>query len=144
MLLPVVVMDAEPFYAGNAPLQFRAISDSLAQSHVEASECCLIHQDNPLSISQGVWLNPNVRVGYNKAAYDAMNSPQNELTFVRYMVATWENRLRRWFTTDWWRKVMIQSRLSAWERSGVNRRERGIDCLINEMQVLVWNGWAHV
>ncbi|BAE60536.1 unnamed protein product [Aspergillus oryzae RIB40] len=54
----VVAMDAAPFYQ-HPPLKFRGISDSLAKSHLEGSECCLIHADNPLSREKGVWLNPN-------------------------------------------------------------------------------------
>jgi hypothetical protein len=52
----MVVFDAAPFYGGpgddghiKAPLRFRGISDSLAKYHLEASECCLIHFDNPLT-----------------------------------------------------------------------------------------------
>ncbi|KAJ4396833.1 hypothetical protein N0V93_001055 [Gnomoniopsis smithogilvyi] len=58
----MVLFDAAPFY-GEEPLRFRAIPDSLADFHLEGSECCLIHADNPLSAreSSGVWLNPNRR-----------------------------------------------------------------------------------
>jgi hypothetical protein len=40
----------------------------------------------------------------------------------------------------------VSRRLKAWERedSTGNRAEYGTFCLINEMQVLVANGWAHV
>lgn len=41
-----MIFDVAPFYSG---LECRGIDDSLAQKHVEASECCLIHVDNELS-----------------------------------------------------------------------------------------------
>jgi hypothetical protein len=69
----MVAMDAEPFH-GSSPLRFRGIADGLAEMHLEGSECCLIHTDNPLSATKGVYLNPNVRVGYNIEAYEAVNS----------------------------------------------------------------------
>ncbi|RMZ90526.1 hypothetical protein DV736_g2252, partial [Chaetothyriales sp. CBS 134916] len=68
----MVAMDAKPFYASDRPLRFRAIADSLAELHLEGSECCLIHEDNGLTAKDGVWLNPNVRVRYQKEAYDRM------------------------------------------------------------------------
>jgi hypothetical protein len=138
----MVFMDAQPFY--DHALQFRGIADSLAQHHLEASECCLIHQDNPLSASSGVWLNPNVRVGYNHPAYVSVNSPGNQMPLLGYLLASWENRLRRWFTSDWLKKMVVRSRLRKWEGRGTARFERGSDCLINEMQVLMWNGWKHL
>ncbi|KAL9070523.1 MAG: hypothetical protein Q9161_004820 [Pseudevernia consocians] len=66
----IVAFDAAPFYDPNR-LKFRGVPDSLALHHVEGSECCLIHVDNPLTQSHGVWLNPNVRVGYSPEAYAA-------------------------------------------------------------------------
>ncbi|CAK7235198.1 hypothetical protein SEUCBS140593_009202 [Sporothrix eucalyptigena] len=102
----MVVFDAQPFYdttpAGEAgsegthtpqPLLFRGVDDSLAEYHLEGSECCLIHADNPQSRFSdvptsssrrrraavdvdaeagkniGVWLNPNVRVAYSAPVY---------------------------------------------------------------------------
>ncbi|KAH0280929.1 hypothetical protein KCU91_g636, partial [Aureobasidium melanogenum] len=50
----IVAMNAKPFYQ-TPRLIFRGVSDSLAKLHVEGSECCLIHTDNPLSAEQGVW-----------------------------------------------------------------------------------------
>ncbi|CAK7241159.1 MAG: hypothetical protein STHCBS139747_002618 [Sporothrix thermara] len=115
----MVVFDAQPFYDttpatelssssssgpdGGAhthtpqPLLFRGVADSLAEFHLEGSECCLIHADNPQSRFSdvptsssrrrrrqgrsggdvdaeagkniGVWLNPNVRVAYSASVY---------------------------------------------------------------------------
>jgi hypothetical protein len=64
----IVAMNAQPFY-GSKPLQFRGIDDALAAMHLEDSECCLIHSDNPESATKGVWLSPNVRVAYTEEAY---------------------------------------------------------------------------
>lgn len=158
----MVFMPAAPFYNGTqtrttvtgggdhsppSPLRFRGLADSLAQHHLEASECCLIHSDNPLSLSRGVWVNPTVRVGYNKAAYDAMNSRGGNgmsMSLGQYLRASWENRLRRWLTTDLLKTSVVRSRLRKWEREGVDRWEAGAHCIINEMQVLISNGWKHL
>ncbi|KAH6670486.1 glycosyltransferase family 69 protein [Halenospora varia] len=91
----IIAFDASPFYPttiskprisdGKAqdteilpPLKFRGVSDSLAQEHIEGSECCLIHADNPLRPSKGVYLNPNVRVSYNATTYVKVN-PQGPI-----------------------------------------------------------------
>jgi len=150
----MTVFDAAPFYKGaSQPLQFRGVADSLASKHLEGSECCLIHSDNPLSSQKGVWLNPNVRVGYNPLAYEAVNPSTS------YWVSTgariwgvWQNRMAR--ITGAPRRALerlvVERRLRAW-RAEVPlpgetrpRNETGVHCLINEMQVLVANGWAHV
>ena len=57
-------------------LQFRGIPDSLAKYHVEGSECCLIHSDNPLRATKGIWMNPNVRVTFNESTYPLVNPNQ--------------------------------------------------------------------
>ncbi|OAQ97990.1 hypothetical protein LLEC1_03544 [Akanthomyces lecanii] len=80
----IVVMPADPFVSPTK-LRFRGIPDSLALQHLEGSECCLIHADNPLSKTLG-----------------------------------------------------------AWQKEDSARHEPGVFCLINEMQVLAENGWAHV
>lgn len=179
-------MDATPFYNPIRPLRFRGISDSLAATHLEASECCLIHADNPLSAKKGVWLNPRVRVGYSVQAYESVHpgvslssSPAGRdeeamekeedpwISATQVLFGIWQNRFRRWFTTDALKTSVVRHRLDDWRRSirsrskeatsgkggsGVDDRnigleeddERGWFCLINEMQVLVANGWAHV
>ncbi|KAE8146869.1 cryptococcal mannosyltransferase 1-domain-containing protein [Aspergillus avenaceus] len=137
-----VAMDASPFYEKPA-LRFRGIPDSLAKSHLEGSECCLIHADNPLSRNLGVWLNPNVRVGYNTLAYDAVNAPDRLwLSSLAVLGGLWRNRLLRWFSTPWFKESVVRGRLDAWEKKE-GRREEGAFCIVNEMQVLVENGWAH-
>lgn len=136
-------MNAAPFYQ-HPPLKFRGISDSLAKSHLEGSECCLIHADNPLSREKGVWLNPNVRVGYNAPAYSAVNPMENSwLSSFTIASGLWKNRILRWFTTPWFKENIVWTRLWKWEKQSGGNMESGPFCLINEMQVLTENGWAH-
>ncbi|PWY77384.1 putative polysaccharide export protein [Aspergillus heteromorphus CBS 117.55] len=137
----IVAMPTEPFLSPT-PLRFRGIPDSLAQFHLEASECCLIHADNPLSRALGVYLNPLVRVGYTGAAYAAVHpfwlSP-------RYIaLGVWQSRLRRWLTTTFFQKFVVRRRVALWQANSNDRHEVGEFCLTDEMQVLIANGWAHV
>lgn len=135
-------MPAEPFVS-STQLRFRGVPDSLALYHVEGSECCLIHADNPLSRTLGVYLNPRVRVGYNLAAYEATHRgawvPAWDI-----FTGLWANRVRRWTARLTLERVMVRRRVGRWERETVGNREPGEFCLINEMQVLAVNGWAHV
>ncbi|KAI5300196.1 hypothetical protein KEM55_008890 [Ascosphaera atra] len=123
-----------------APLRFRAIPDSLAAYHVEGSECCLIHYDNPLTQSKGVWVNPAVRVGYEPIAYDSVRSypstSESLFGWVRSMLAA-AMKLP-------WRNPKINRRVAQWEAEKEGNYEPGVPCLTYEMQVLVYNGWAHV
>ena len=138
-------MNAAPFYKPDNPLRFRGIPDGLAVSHVEGSECCLIHVDNPLSAQKGVWLNPNVRVGYSGPAYDAVKTASDWLSTYEILAGLWKNRWMRLVTTTWFKVMVIKKRVTAWEAADpIHHSEPGMACLINEMQVLVWNGWAHV
>jgi hypothetical protein len=136
-------MPVGPFIS-ETPLRFRGLPDSLAASHLEASECCLIHADNPLSASKGIFLNPNVKVGYNGSAYDAVHSPKSVLSPFQIYRAVWENRLRRWlFTTTWWTEFVVQKTIMKWtQETGGN--EAGGFCTIDEMQVIYERGWKHV
>ncbi|KAL9616957.1 MAG: hypothetical protein Q9160_008227 [Pyrenula sp. 1 TL-2023] len=142
----MVIMDSTPFYQSPKPLRFRGTPDTLATLHLEGSECCLVHADNPLSSTKGVWLNPNVRVGYNGPAYDAVHREGGWLSTYEIFTGLWRNRFRRWTTTSKLKAFVVSRRLSKWaaEKRGENRNEPGVFCLINEMQVLIWNGWAHV
>ncbi|KAH8599276.1 cryptococcal mannosyltransferase 1-domain-containing protein [Bisporella sp. PMI_857] len=150
----IVVFDAAPFYSSSPSspgLKFRGLPDSLAQKHLEASECCLIHADNPLSAEKGVFLNPNVRVGYNKPAYVKVH-PSN------IWPSAWE-RIRgvwkiRWFRVTgrlgrWMERRRVLAKIDLWlsEPSGRGEdehREVGGWCTVDEMQIIVGNGWMHV
>ncbi|KAH9222796.1 glycosyltransferase family 69 protein [Leptodontidium sp. 2 PMI_412] len=147
----LVVFQADPFYH-NPPLRFRGIPDSLALHHLEGSECCLIHADNRLSSVHGVWLNPNVRVSYNPEASTKVHAesgpwPGRKEKFV----GIWNNRWARWtgFPRRFVERYVVDRRIRLWQEETHHKgqedsRENGTFCLINEMQVLVHDGWAHV
>jgi hypothetical protein len=138
-------MPAHPFMSTGQQLQFRAISDSLAAHHLEASECCLIHADNPLTQPLGVFLNPRVRVGYNRDAYVATHPRGSWLSAWQIISGLWGNRVRRLLYRTNFRDRVVRGRLRKWRAEDeTNNVEPGTFCLINEMQVLVENGWAHL
>ncbi|KAH8675458.1 polysaccharide export protein [Xylariales sp. PMI_506] len=144
----IVVFDAEPFYQ-EQPLRFRGIDDSLADLHLEGSECCLIHADNYLTEEKGVWLNPNVRVGYSAKAYRKIRHDHFPNAFY-IVVGAWVNRIMSWrvmLQTSLERRV-VRSRLEQWAAEtpagGPPRYEPGEACLINEMQIMWSNGWKHL
>lgn len=140
----IIVFDAAPFYH-MPPLRFRGIPDSLARYHLEGSECCLVHADNPLTASRGVWVNSNVRVGYSSEAYDRIHEYTPWPPLSDSILGIWRNRFRRWITPTFHKNLKISGRLRRWTRKGLGEiSERETLCLINEMQVLVANGWAHV
>ncbi|RDW84375.1 hypothetical protein BP6252_01965 [Coleophoma cylindrospora] len=174
-----VVFDAAPFHSSFVAgqgwkikngLRFRGVDDVLAREHVEGSECCLIHADNPLSeeVGKGVWINPAVRLGYNEAAYISANPgtvfSNSETEGVRkitrvdeavrelwpgwfeVVVGTYVNRVRRWavWLRQWSERKTVERRVARWENAVKGRQERGTFCLVNEMQVLFENGWQHV
>jgi len=144
-----VVFKAEPFYA-LPPLRFRGVSDSLAKYHLEGSECCLIYDDAKFKMGdqQGVWLNPNVRVGYNATAY-AQVHPTNDVTWPNgseKVWGMWKNRWSRWLgepirTIE---RLRVKRRVRQWEAEEKDNVETALHCLINEMQVLFESGWKHV
>jgi hypothetical protein len=149
----VVIMDATPFYDRLSPLQFRGIPDSLATHHLEGSECCLIHADNPLTSQKGVWLNPDVRVAYSGKAYEAVHPSSTSAwtTSWQRLTGRWENRVRRLFTSDGLKSRIVFSRLRSWQRdtdwAGDKKKKRvepGGFCLVDETHVIVDIGWAHV
>ncbi|KAM0163331.1 hypothetical protein ACHAPG_001255 [Botrytis cinerea] len=147
----IVVFQAEPFYE-NPSLRFRGVRDSLAQYHLEGSECCLIHADNALSLTKGVWLNPKVRVSYNAKADSVVNPKGGKWpSKIEILEGTWSNRWARWtgFLHRYIESILVQKRVQRWhsEVSVVGQtevHEKGAYCLVNEMQVLRENGWAHI
>ncbi|KAI1414728.1 glycosyltransferase family 69 protein [Hypoxylon sp. FL1857] len=144
----IVAFDSAPFYA-NPPLQFRGIDDSLADLHLEGSECCLIHADNYLTSEKGVWLNPNVRVAYNVKAYNQIRTNRFPNPFWT-VVGAWVNRINGWHVALQSRleNRVVQSRLEQWKLEtpdgDLPRYEPGEACLINEMQIMWSNGWKHL
>lgn len=131
----MVSFNATPFTAAQTPLRFRSVPDSLALHHVEGSECCLIHADNPLAARRGVFLNPHVRVAYEKTAYDASRVwPTQKEALLAVPHRMWTGLM------DWpWRERKISQRVKEW-----GGQEKGLHCLVDEMQVVAENGWAHV
>ncbi|KAI2602348.1 glycosyltransferase family 69 protein [Hypoxylon sp. NC1633] len=144
----IVAFDAAPFYT-NPPLQFRGIEDSLADLHLEGSECCLIHADNYLTSEKGVWLNPNVRVAYGVKAYYQIRTNRFPNPFWT-VVGAWVNRLKGWRIAlqSQLENRVVRSRLDQWKLEtpdgDMPRYEPGEACLINEMQIMWSNGWKHL
>lgn len=141
-------MPIQPFISTTTPpLRFRAISDSLADAHVEASECCLIHADNkPLSPSSpppAIFLNPNVKVAYNGSSYRDITSPDAVMSLLDIFAAMWSNRLRSWATTTVFADWKVNERVKRW-MAATGASEPGAFCLVDEMQILFGHGWRHV
>lgn len=167
----IVAMSTSPFYNhtlaedDGPPLRFRGVPDTLALQHIEGSECCLIHYDNPLANPLGNWINPAVRVGYchpglMKAkfaydwdlfkrvcswAYEAVHPGEGRSWVGLWRVAAgmWENRLRRLVHVGGLQNWKVKRRVREWERGGKGRREVGEACLVDEMQVIEPHGWLH-
>ena len=140
----IAAFDAAPFQDSRRPLRFRAVNDSLAEHHLEASECCLIHYDNPISASKGVWMNPKVRVGYNTLRYDAVHRPPGwpstaETTLGRLSdLLAWILRLNS-------RSKVVDQRYEEWARESNFNAEIGSDCLVNKMMVVSKRGkWSEI
>lgn len=142
----VMVMDAAPFYTKLRRLEFRALEDRLAAQHLEASECCLIHADNPYADGRGVYINPGVRVGYNPEAYAAVNPGDGRLWLSAWDIfyGMWESRAMRMLAWGVDREeLVVGTRIGMWEKD-FKRSEPGAFCAVDEMQVLRMDGWAHV
>lgn len=140
----IAAFDAAPFQDLGRPLRFRAVNDSLAEYYLEASECCLIHYDNPISSFKGVWMNPKVRVGYNTLRYDAVHRPprwpSTAATTLGRLVNMWARILR--LNT---RPEVIDRRYEEWAQESTINREIGSDCLVNKMMVVSEKGqWSEV
>jgi hypothetical protein len=152
----MVAMDAGPFYGGSAGqetgLRYRGIDDSLAEKHVEGSECCLIWADMEANgdLEKGIWVNPAVRVGYVKKAYEDTHFGVNRdfISATVYVKGVWRNRSIRWFGGGMKQAQAVRTRVAQWKKEGrkqgKKRDEVGEMCLIDEMHVLIWNGWKHL
>lgn len=154
-------------FTGLRGLRFRGIPDSLAAAHLEASECCLIHADNHIaSRARGVFVNPAVRVGYNRAAYDSVhpfgaavpptgNEEASEkrrssgsggswVSLQQIYFGLWKNRLARWLMTPWFEEREVRGKIERWAKQEAGREEKGGFCVVDEMQIVVNNGWKHL
>lgn len=155
----IVAMSAAPFYNTASPLHFRGVPDTLAHQHVEGSECCLIHADNPLSSTLGNWINPNVRVGYChpdlrnhkvKLEWDAFKNacerPYNAvhpgsgagswISHFQIAWGLWENRVRRWVSFSSMQNWKVRRKMQAWRDEKDGNVEVGEMCLVDEMHVI--------
>ncbi|EXJ93773.1 hypothetical protein A1O1_02166 [Capronia coronata CBS 617.96] len=145
----MVAMDPSPFYEG---LRFRALPDSLASKHLEASECCLIYTDMAASnlAGGGIYLNPAVRVGYTVEAYNTTHAgpDQNFVSSTGYVTGVWSNRIKRHLIPAVSAQAKeVAKKMERWVKDGSNslekREENGRICVIPEQHILIWNGWKH-
>ncbi|KAL8996568.1 MAG: hypothetical protein Q9169_003963 [Polycauliona sp. 2 TL-2023] len=95
----IIAFDASPFQRQSNPLRFRGIPDSLAQYHLEGSECCLIHYDNPLSAENGVYINPEVHLtdGLCEVVDSNRETDDRRFTHLEDNGQTFEDLMRRKF-----------------------------------------------
>lgn len=140
----IAAFDAAPFQNLQNPLRFRAVNDSLAEYYLEASECCLIHYDNPLSVSKAVWMNPKVRVGYDAERYDAVHHPPSwpstAETILGLVTRVWARILHLRI-----RPILIDQRYDEWAERSIYHTEIGSDCLVNKAMVVSGKGkWSEV
>ncbi|KAL8733214.1 MAG: hypothetical protein Q9166_002231 [cf. Caloplaca sp. 2 TL-2023] len=144
----MVAFDASPFQKQENPLRFRAIPDTLAQYHVEASECCLIHYDNPISAAKGIYINPAVRVAYSIKAYEAVSSTGKgngiKPTWPTKSELLWGHWKSRWI---WWARwpasaIKVWWRIKRWKSLYPGAAEPGLSCASDLAMVLTSNGWT--
>jgi hypothetical protein len=164
----MVLMDSTPFTSTRPPtlpnpmsptslgLPFRGIPDSLASKHLEGSECCLIHADlaSTTPHHSGIYLNPAVRAAYTIEAYNTTHFGPDESTFLsptQFTLATWRHRLATYLAPTVEKQLsIIHARVEQWLEDPATLHERrselgdGEMCLIDEMHLLIWNGWKHV
>jgi hypothetical protein len=105
---------------------------------------CLVHIDNPLRAKRRTYVNPLVRVGYSVEAYNAVHPQALLRSSWQICKALWDNRIRRWITSPWLNEWKVQKRAEKWRKLSKLNKEAGDVCMVDEMQVLVENGWQHV
>jgi hypothetical protein len=97
-------------------------------------------------------LNPKVRVAYNNVS-DVIVNPVGGTWPSRgvKLKGVWKYRWIRWseWLSRWLRDRRVAMRLEAWKnearKEGEDKNvELGTVCLVDEMQVLLSNGWMHV
>lgn len=141
----IAAFDATPFQDFRQPLRFRAINDSLAKYYVEASECCLIQYDNSLSASKGVWMNPNVRVGYGVKRYAAAHPPSGWPSTAETTMGRLSDQWTRWTQSNRQRRKEIEHRYEEWAQESLWNDEIALDCLVDKMMVVSEKGkWREV
>lgn len=134
-----MTFDVTPFQFIPNPVLFRPIPDSLAAYYVEASECCLIHYDNPVSATAGVWINPTGCVGYPWPAYAAVTV--NEWpTVYEFQWGPWKNRWL-WRIRDPFPSLKASWRIWRWRRRYPDVHEPGFACMQDLVMVITTDGW---
>ena len=93
-----------------------------------------------------------MRVGYTELAYNQTHFGEAE-TFIsarQYVLAMWLHRLNRLRTESAEMGMsVVRQRLEKWKgevEKGLTREKRdeyGEMCLVDEMHLLIWNGWKH-
>jgi hypothetical protein len=152
----LVAFRAAPFYA-DPPLRFRSVPDDLAHRHIEASERCLVHADNPLSAAQGVWLNPRVHVAPGGRYHAVQSRPDAAAAVHRHpgwagaLAGAWANRVVRWrggAQAVLGAEAHVRSQFQSWlnETATATDTDRisGLPCLTDDMEVLGRDGWTHI
>lgn len=107
---------------------------------MEASECCLVHYDNPFTSTAGVWINPAVRDGYSVEAYNAVTQQEWPTRHER----RWGNWRSRWVW--WWRRdplpgLKARWRTWRWRQRFRNVQELGMPCVQDIAMVLTPEGY---
>ena len=87
-------------------------------------------------------MNPAVRVGHNADTYEIVANgsswpPTGEI------IRGWFKSFRVWLSLPW-RNPKIYFRYVKWRLENRGNEEFGMDCAIDEMQVVRWYDWAHV
>jgi Cryptococcal mannosyltransferase 1 len=140
----IAAFDAAPFQDLRNPLRFRAVNDSLAEYYLEASECCLIHYDNPLSAFRGVWMNPKVRVGYDDMRYDAVHQPSGWPSMAATILGHLSDLLT-WIVPLSRKRKVIDLRYEEWTQKSPLNTEAGADCLVHKLMIVSEKGkWSEV
>lgn len=143
-----VAFNAEPFHGLSNGLKFRTVVDSLAQKHVEASECCLIHYDNPLTAEKGNWINPSVRVGYSRPAYrevaasEVYTTSDGWPTRQEWVWGSLSVSFLHWWKRDPFSASKVRSRIRRWQAAYPDTSDSGLACLEDIAMVLTEQGWA--
>ncbi|TVY87426.1 hypothetical protein LAWI1_G007074 [Lachnellula willkommii] len=136
--------------------------------------CLIHADNHALRAQKGVWMNPNVRVTYNASTYvrvnpqgplpesiagdEKMQGVMAEVKGGRWprkwerWTGMWESRRARWVgfgrARYWSENKMVKARVKKWasqgREKGEEREEGGLECLVNEMQVMLELGWQHV
>ena len=113
----------------------------LSQYHVEASECCIKHYNNPLFSCHGVWINFAVRVVYSAAAYNAVSGSENRPTKAELRWGVWWSRWF-WCFRDPESLLKTRYRTRQWRKHNLEIEEPGVACVSDLAMVLTENRWA--